>query len=70
MAFSIKVMWVQAHVREGYTCSHMGLEVPTWQWNVDDLRHTNPTVANPPEVLDLKQGCYNIGQSYLTREKQ
>ena len=68
--FGIKVVWGQANAKEGHTCSQLCLVVPTWQRNVDDLRHTHPAVANPKKIFNAKQAGYIIQQSYLIREKQ
>jgi hypothetical protein len=58
--FDIKVVWGQANAKEGHRCSQMSLVVPTWQRNVDDLRHTHPAVANHQKTFSAKQASFNI----------
>ena len=58
--FDIKVVWGQANAKECHRCSQMGLMVPTWQRNVDALRHTHLAVGSPAKIFEANLVVYNI----------
>jgi hypothetical protein len=69
--FDIKVVWGQANAKEGHRCSQMGLMVPTWQRNVDAIRHTHlANVGSLAKIFEANLVVYNITWTYLSREKQ